>query len=201
MKNNPNWCIWTSSYDRGLQNLLNIWPDVTKEVPDAQLHIFYGWKLFKHFYKGNPERMSWVKKMEELMDQPGITHHDRVPQPEMEEWYKKCGIWAYPTHFYEINCISAIKAQLWGAVPVVTSFAALKETVQFGKMVEGEIIENHSLTPELSEKYKDALISALKDVEWQESERKKMGPAMRKQYSWEKIAKQWLEEFNGRRKV
>ena len=196
-KNNPKWCIWTSSYDRGLENLLNIWPEVVKEVPKAQLHIFYGWQLFKHFYRGNPERMSWMRKMEKLMQAKGITDHGRVPQPEMEKWYKKCGIWTYPTHFYEINCISAIKAQLWGSVPVVISHAALKETVKYGIKVEGEINENVSLTPETEEKYKQALIKALKDEKWQDEQRERMMPWARGKYSWEKIAQSWSKEFGG----
>lgn len=103
-KNNPKWCIYTSSYDRGLEHLLKIWPEVVKEVPDAKLHVFYGWKLFEEFYRDNPERMAWKEKMDKMMEHMGITHHGRVPQPEIEKWYKKCGIFAYPSHFYEINC-------------------------------------------------------------------------------------------------
>lgn len=195
--NNSKWCVWTSSYDRGLENLLNIWEDVIKEVPDAQLHIFYGWKLFSHFYRGNPERMAWMRKMEDLMQQKGITHHGRVGQPEMESWYKKCGIWAYPSHFYEINCISAIKAQLWGAVPVVTNHAALKETVQYGKKLDGEIMENFALSPKLLKKYKEELILALKDEEWQKEQRKKMIPYAKDKYSWKEVAEFWNAEFKG----
>jgi glycosyltransferase involved in cell wall biosynthesis len=194
-KNNPKWCLYTSSYDRGLENLLNVWGDVKKEVKDAELHIFYGWKLFENFYRGNPERMAWMKKMNQLMEQPGITHHDRVSQPEMEKWHKKCGIWAYPSHFYEINCISAIKSQLWGCVPVTTNFAALKETVKYGKKVDGEIYENFSLSPKLSEDYKKELIKALKDENWQSKQRDAMMKWAREKYSWKEIARQWNTEF------
>lgn len=194
-KNNSKWCIYASSYDRGLENLLNIWADVKKEVPEAELHIFYGWKLFAHFYQGNPERMSWMRKMNDLMKQDGITHHDRVTQPKLEEWTKKCGVWTYPSHFYEINCIGAIKAQLWGAVPVTTKFAALKETVQYGKKIDGEIYENFALSPKLLKKYKEELILALKDEEWQKKEREKMIPWAREKYSWKKIAQEWHVEF------
>ena len=189
-KNNPKWCIWTSSYDRGLQHLLKIWPDVVKAVPDAQLHIFYGWQLFDKFYHDNPERMAWKAKMEEMMQAKGIVHHGRVSQPEIEKWYKKCGIFAYPSHFYEINCISAFKAELWGAVPVTTNYAALDETVQFGVKIKGDIYE-----PAVLEEYKKALIKALKSPRWQEEQRKKMMPWARKKYSWANIAKQWDKEF------
>ncbi len=189
-KNNPHWCIWTSSYDRGLQHLLKIWPEVVKEVPDAQLHIFYGWQLFDKFYHDNPERMAWKEKMERMMQAKGVIHHGRVSQPEVEKWYKKCGIFAYPAHFYEINCISAIKAQLWGAVPVATDYAALDETIQFGVKIRGDIYE-----PAVLEEYKKALIKALRDPVWQEEQRRKMMPWARKKYSWSNIAKQWDKEF------
>ena len=189
-KNNPKWCIYTSSYDRGLEHLLRIWPEVIREVPDAKLHIFYGWKLFEEFYKDNPERMAWKEKMDKMMTAKGITHHGRVSQPEIEKWYKKCGVFAYPAHFYEINCISAFKSELWGAVPVSTSYAALDETVQFGKKIKGDIYDKETL-----EEYKNALIYALKHPEWQEEQRKKMMPWAREKYSWANVARQWTEEF------
>jgi glycosyltransferase involved in cell wall biosynthesis len=167
-----------------------MWADVKEAVPEAQLHIFYGWKLFKQFYNDNPERMQWMKEMEKKMTQNGIIHHDRVSQPELEKWYKQCGIWAYPTDFYEINCISAIKAQLWGCVPVTMDYAALKETVQYGIKVKGDIYDH-----EAKKTYKEELIKALKDTKWQEEQRQKMMPWARKKYSWENIAKQWTKEF------
>src|SRR3990167_1358147 len=189
-ENNPQWCIYTSSYDRGLQNLLEVWPDVIKEVPDAELHCFYGWQLFYTFYKGNPERMAWMNKMNELMKLPGVTHHDRISQPELEKWYKKCGIFAYPSHFREINCISAFKAQAFGAIPIVTNFAALQTTVQLGWKVQGEIYENVALAPETKELYKDALIKSLKDEKWQASFREP-GMEYAKQFSWDHVVEIW----------
>jgi len=108
MSRNQYACLYTSSYDRGLEHLLKMWPDVKNAVSKAELHVFYGWQLFEGFYKDNPASMSWKEKMDSMMKYDGITHHGRVPQPEIEEWYKKCGIWAYPTHFGEISCISAM---------------------------------------------------------------------------------------------
>ncbi len=188
--NNPKWCLYTSSYDRGLEHLLKIWPDVKKAVPDAQLHIFYGWQLFHKFYHDNPASMAWMQKMNKMMEADGITHHGRVCQEEMEKWYQKCGLWAYPTHFYEINCISAIKSQAWGAVPIVVNYAALKETVQFGKKIDGDIYDK-----ETREVYKQALIEALKDEKWQEEQRQKMMPWAREKYAWKVVATQWSQEF------
>lgn len=184
--NHPHEIIWTSSYDRGLQHLLDIWPDVIKAVPDAKLHVFYGWKLFKQFYADNPERMEWLKEIEVKLKQPGITHHGRVSQTELESWIKGCGIWAYPTDFYEINCISAIKAQAFGAIPVCMNYAALKETVQYGVKIEGDIYDK-----ETKDNYKEALIKTLQS----DQKRDEMMAWAREKYSWDAIAKQWSKEF------
>ena len=71
---NSHLMIYGSSYDRGLEHLLRMWPDIRKEVPDAQLRIFYGWNLFVTGYADNPERMAWKEKMDKLMQQRRITH-------------------------------------------------------------------------------------------------------------------------------
>lgn len=189
IKNDPKKIIWTSSYDRGLQHLLEMWPEVVKEVPDAELHVFYGWKLFEQFYRDNPERMDWMAKMNKMMEHKGITHHGRVTQPEIEKWHKKCGIWAYPTHFYEINCITAIKAQLWGNTPVVVNYAALEETVQHGVKVSGDIYDK-----EIKEEFTRELINLLKNPQSDE-DRKKMMKWSRDKYHWNKVASQWSQEF------
>ena len=191
LKRNPLHCIYTSSYDRGLEHLLKIWPDVMKAVPKAHLHVFYGWDLFVKFYSNNPASMAWKAKMDEMMKQPGVTEHGRVSQDELKEWIMKCGIWAYPTHFGEINCISAIKAQAWGAVPVVINYAALETTVQHGIKVNGDIYE-----PDVRKKYTKELIDILKDPAKQDEIRPSMMTWARNTFNWDKIAIQWSEEFN-----
>lgn len=96
--------MWTSSYDRGLAYLLKIWPDIIKEVPDANLHIYYGWNLFDRFHSNNPERMAWKAKVVEMINQPGIIHHGRVGHQEIRKSLAESGIFSYPTDFQEISC-------------------------------------------------------------------------------------------------
>lgn len=191
MKRNNKAIIYTSSYDRGLEHLLKMFPEVKAVEPRVELHIFYGWELFTRFYQDNPASMAWKDKMDEMMKVDGIIHHGRVPQTAIKEWYQRCGIWAYPTHFGEISCISAMKAQAWGAIPVCVNYAALETTVAFGKKVDGDIYE-----PETKEMFKEALIEALKDEEWQEKIRPEMMKWARNKFTWEKVAQQWTQEFN-----
>lgn len=189
MRNN-NRLIYTSSYDRGLQHLLEMWPDIKKEVPEATLDIYYGWLLFEQFYKDNPASMAWKEKMEELMKQEGVQDHGRISQTDLEHEYKTAGIFAYPAHFGEINCISAIKAQAYGAIPVVVNYAALAETVQYGIKVDGDIYDQ-----ETKDEYKKQLIALLKDHKRQEEIRKPMMKWAQGKYTWDAIASDWDKEF------
>jgi len=191
--NNPKKVIYTSSYDRGLEHLLKIWPDVVEAAPDAELHIYYGWFLFKKFYGDNPERMAWMDNMNKMMEHKGITHHGRVSQPEILERMSECGIWAYPTHFGEISCITAMKAQAVGCIPVVVPYAALETTVQYGIKVEGDIYD-----PAVKKKFTEELISLLKDEKRQEKIRKEMMPWSKEWFTWKRVAQQWSDLFKGK---
>jgi glycosyltransferase involved in cell wall biosynthesis len=131
-KGNPHRMCYVSSPDRGLMYLLKHWKEVKEAVPDAELHIYYGFEIYDYIHRNNPAKIAFKKKIMALMDQEGITYHGRVGHKELAEEINKCGIWAYPTDFTEISCISAMKAQAVGAVPVVTNFAALQETVRNG---------------------------------------------------------------------
>ena len=182
--------FWGSSYDRGIQNLLFIWPDILSEYPKAELHITYGWDLFVKGYQNNAERMSWKESVDQLIDQKGVIHHGRVGKDELQSIRKECGIWAYPTSFTEINCITALECQRDGVVPIVTSVAALKETVGSGVKIEEDI-----QTQEGIDKFKEELLSMMGNAKKWNTESKK-AVKFSKKYDWENIAKDWKVEFD-----
>lgn len=177
--------FWGSSYDRGLQHLLGMWPKIKEAYPDAELNICYGWDTFLSFYKDNPERMQWKNKLDEMMAQPGITHHGRLSKKELKELRKQCGIWAYPTHFTEINCMTALEAQSDGCVPVVMNLAALEETVQSGVKVPGDIYDD-----EAKEEYLNELLALMGDEKRWKAEQKK-GKKFAESFTWDLIANSW----------
>jgi glycosyltransferase involved in cell wall biosynthesis len=190
----PHRIFYGSSYDRGLEHLLKMWPDIRKEVPDATLHVCYGWNLFESFYANNPERMAWKAKMDEMMTQEGITNLGRISQLEVLREQFQSAVWAYPTHFGEISCITAMKSQAAGAIPVVTNYAALDSTVQYGVKVpvkDGEDIYD----PDKRKEFSNALIGVLKDEQGQKDTRKAMMEWAQENFAWENVAKQWDEEF------
>ena len=133
-----------------------------------------------------------------------------IGHKEIANKYLEAGIFLYPTQFYEIHCISAVKAQLAGCKLVTSNFAALKETAKYSLLVgtEGEkwgkentfgdtdidsyvkIIIKHtgdkdSVTIyEYEGKQKGLTIGGEEQVEW-----------AKETYNWELISKNWLDEL------
>lgn len=177
--------FWGSSYDRGLDVLLFMWQDIMKACPDAELHITYGWDMFDKVAHTNPERMKWKDNVNQLMTQAGVFHHGRVGKDKLAAIRKQCGIWAYPTYFNEINCITALECQADGVVPVTVRLGALSETVKSGVLIEGDIKE-----PETVDKFTKELISLMEDDKRWRKESIKAKKAAKK-YQWNQIAGKW----------
>lgn len=181
--------FWGSSYDRGLDILLFMWPDILQKFPDAELHICYGWDLFDKTLSNNPERMQWKASVQSLMNQRGIVHHGRVGQEELKKIRQNCGVWAYPTYFTEINCITALQAQQDGLVPVVANLGALKETVGSGMSVDGNIKDT-----EVQKEFLEKLLYVMEEQEYWSIQSKK-AQEFAKNYAWEKVSNEWISEF------
>ena len=186
----PYTIVYGSLYNRGLTQLLNLWPKIKLAVPEAKLRIFYGWQTLEKIML--PERFKTFKETtEELMNQEGITHLGRITQKEVWQEYSSAGVWAYPCiGFDEISCISAMQAQIAGAIPVVIPRAALMETVKYGiKSTAGSSQE------EMLENWSDDLIRVLSNPKEQEQVRKVMQKGVR-DFTFEKLAEDWRKIWN-----
>lgn len=120
-------CIYISNWARGLELLLQIWPSIRNTIPSATLDIYYGtqtWGLW------TPAKTTMVVKQINEMKHLGVTNHGMVGHPELDQALIKSSIWTYPCNCgAETYCISAIKAQYWGNIPLTTRPGALTETV------------------------------------------------------------------------
>ena len=182
-----------SSYDRGLETLLRLWPQVRKEVPDATLDIYYGWDAFDGFHKSNPEMMKWkyqmLRKLHGLKDQ-GVTENGRVSHHDLARAMQSLEVWAYPTEFPEINCITALKAGKAGLIPVTSGYAALQETILEPQPDYGDFWANNEA---LATDFVHRLVTALEDGR-PEGERTAKS-VLYKKFGWEHIAATWDSEL------
>lgn len=196
--------FWGSSYDRGLKEMLEHWPKIKLEFPEAELRIAYGWQTWEALAKQNPQTYaafeSVKESIENLMSQEGITHLGRISHKEVAKEMLAADVWAYPTWWPEISCITAMKAQVGGAIPVVIPTAAVDETVQWGvktsrgyyHSIHGEIVAPF----DAFEQWVEAMRFMLeKPQEERDQYRKDMMAWAREKFSWENVALSWVEEF------
>lgn len=194
----PYKCVYASSPDRGLDVLLELWPKIKSEVPDAHCHIFYGFTETYDKLHANRDRMiEYKERMLKLMRElDGIHYHGKVNHAELHMHMMSSGLWLYPTHFTEISCITAMKAQAAGAVPVTMTVAALDETVQHGYKISFPIADTRSRTA-----FSNMTIDLLKDHPKQERIRAAMMPWAKDFYNWRNVASQWDSLFKEESRV
>jgi glycosyltransferase involved in cell wall biosynthesis len=190
IKRNPKRVIYSSSPDRGLDVILEgIWPKVVEAVPDAELHFYYGWNNFDKFAAAYPHLVEFKKKIQSLMlATEGVVQHGRINQDQLAKAFMKSSVWLYPTYFSETYCITAIEAQLGGAIPVTNRLAALNETVVSGFDITGDVHD-----PNVQEVYAQAVIHVLtsKDDPELRGRIKESAPAI----TWDQVADAWLQIF------
>ena len=127
----PDIMLYSSSFDRGLETLLNDWHKIESNS-HITLYITYGWDVWDSINKNNIDAMKWKKRMQRLMKQKGIKYLGRVSKKQMNGLYKKARYWVLPLNNPqgELFCINAIKAQHCNTIPIVIKEGALKETVK-----------------------------------------------------------------------
>lgn len=180
-----------SSYDRGLINLLKNWEYLQQNIPNLTLEVCYGWNLYDRA-KTSPQDIAWKNMMVELMKQPGITEHGRVSKERLDEITAECDIWAYPTDWWETNCITALNCEKLGVVPVTFAYAGLKDTVYTGISLP---YENGANDEGAVQEFLKELISLANDPE-RLSKYKAEAKAGAIKFSWENIAKNWEDYFS-----
>ena len=125
--------IYSSSADRGLDVLLEVWPAIRERAPEAELHVFYGWDTFDRVARTNPDLWALKNRILQLAEEAGgedggVFFRGRVGQVELAEEMQHARVLAYPTAFLETSCITAMEARAAG-LPIVTSqLAALPES-------------------------------------------------------------------------
>ncbi len=162
VRRNPHRMIYSSSPDRGLQTAITAMSHVRQRVPDAELHVFYGFKTWETSARaGNDSsQLAIIALLRSLLEdgkQHGVHFHDRVDQDRLASEFLQSGVWGYPTWFTETSCITAMEAQAAGLRIVTSPIAALNETVgPRGKMISGDW-----LSPEYRSAYVDAVVDAM----------------------------------------
>lgn len=176
VKKNHKKVIYASQPIRGLEALLDIWDDVMKEEPEAELVWAYGWDNYDIMIERGLGSKEFKDRMNSRMEELGVKQLGRIGKEELYKEFKSSGIWAYPTEFPEISCIVAAEAQSCGTFPISTGYAALDETQVVGEKVSikdfKEMILKQMKTPVLIK-----------------------GESLVDKFDWNVIADEWMNDL------
>ena len=189
----------TSSPDRSMDVLPQLFKRVKEQVPQARLKWAYGFEIFDNSHGNDKMIMAWKEKVLKEMDEAGIENLGRLSQKECAKLYLEGNILAYPSEFYEIDCITVKKAQACGCMPITTDFAAFEESVRHGVKVPSKLTVDtwgkefgHGIKDkETQDRWVEAVVKQLKTPL---DDRKDMRE-WAKRFDWKLISKQWIEEI------
>ncbi len=200
VERNPHKVVFSSSPDRALPVLLDVWPKIRKRVPDAELHIFYGFFNWRKAAEagGNVEHLKVIdaleRRMVDLKDE-GVVFRDKVDQSTLAKEFCSAGVWASPTWFSETSCISAMEAQAAGLRCVTSSIAALNETIgnEYGVLIDGDW-----LSVDYQTKFIDETVRALTapEGEWKKT-REEIRARAKRDFDLDSLATDWEKMMYG----
>lgn len=194
--------IYASSYDRGLETVVSLWPEIARFAPDAELDIYYGWHFIDKAIEANPDGTAGLQRLRneipqliEYYNKAGIgrvTEHGRVGPAALAEAHSAASFWLYPTSFMETNCITAVEMQAAGVLPLTSDLAALQETVA----VPWLRLDGWPLNVDYQRRYLTQLEGLLLDDKQTEKLRelsRRQGRAHAERYHWDAIFPRWLQ--------
>lgn len=182
--------VYSSSPDRGLWGILQIWPMLRKDFPNATLKVGYGAQNWINFNKWSHGRQGEMAvEIERLMKQPGVEDIGKIGQAELSKLQIEADAWLYPLdamNATESGCITAVENAAAGN-PIITTDCDCMPT-EFGSI--GRIVD----MPWNPEEYYKAVKDVLTDETYYTTLQRR-GRAFAEGRDWPIIAAQWLELF------
>lgn len=185
-------CVNSSSPDRSWPALLNIWPEIKKRVPQASLHLYYGfknWKFAAQFQPGHSELINRLEQQIQNLKSLDVIFHDRVSQEQLAEEFLGAGCLLYPTWFSETSYIGGMEAQAAGLRIITSPIAAINDTIG----PRGTLIEGDWTSDEYKNKFVDASVNAMTSED--SAARAALQVYAHQNFGMDELAKEWNTMF------
>jgi hypothetical protein len=197
----PNKFIYSSFPNRGLYQLLQMWPKIVSRHPDASLHI-YSDINGKWVNSVTPELMTKIRTLLEQYYQAeikgglkqNIVYHGWVSKSELASAWLNSQYWFYPCTFMETFCLTAVEAALSKTLAISNGLAALQNTIgNRGVCIEGDAA---------TEKWQEQALNTLFDIMGSSKEAKdrrdeliEMNHNWASKLSWSNQANKLVQEY------
>ena len=130
--------IYSSFPNRGLLQLLQMWPKIYKRESKATLHIYSDINgKWVNDYAG--DQIIIIKQLLDSLKGMNIFYHGWVGKQELSMAWLSSDVWLYPCTFMETFCLTALESALSNTLAVCSNLAALQNTVSDrGILIEGD---------------------------------------------------------------
>jgi glycosyltransferase involved in cell wall biosynthesis len=175
---------YSSSYFRGLKDILKVWEIIYKSEPKAELHIYYGMDIFP-----NEQERDEIKR---LLAQEGVIDHGRQSKEIVAREKQRAMFHLYPTNTTsEICCISLKESLASGCIPILSN-------INIFSMFSGIHIKwDKDMSAE--DYYKRVAFAVIDILQMEEEELLKLSDEMKKSElikSWGEVALLWLDPMD-----
>jgi len=181
--------VYTSTPFRGLDVLLDLFPQIRKRVSEAELYVYSSMAVYQVTREKDEEMFGELYKKAK---QPGVYLIGSIPQDRLARELNTAGIMAYPNHFPETSCIAALEAMAAGLPVITTNLGALPETVGRGSI----LIDGDPHSREYQERFVDETVGLMTNREKWLSLSEAGKEKVFSMNTWDVIAKEWDKELN-----
>lgn len=182
-----------SSPDRSWPILLEVWPEIKKQVSQASLHLYYGFSNWEFAVQHDQLQMALIGRIKNQIEQLkplDVVYHGRVTQEQLANEFMSAGVLAHPTWFQETSGITFMNAQLAGLRIVSSHIGALCETVAD----RGYLIKDKKWTsPEYKSEFVKEVVNALQKND--DSDRLLLKEYAIKHFDFDSLVSDWEEMF------
>ncbi len=121
--------IYTSCTERGLDKLINLWPQIIEQLPNAELFICS--------YNDFPKNEEEINLQNKIKQYSNIIHLGKLSKDKLYELMSSAEYWLYPTNFQETSCITAMEMLMSEVICIYYPIAGLVNTIgKYGIQVE-----------------------------------------------------------------
>lgn len=170
--------IYSSAADRGLQNLLDMWPDIKKIKPNATLLV-----------ATPPYGLEWYENYKTELD--GVEFVGALPPSRLYDEIGKSEYWVYPSYYDETFCITALEMMM-GGVKIISSDTANLKNLLMGK---AKLVSSSLEFSQMKSQLLECIKNSDKELDFW-SVTLKNAKEYAENLNWERISKMWKTLFD-----
>jgi glycosyltransferase involved in cell wall biosynthesis len=184
--------IYSSNPNRGLDNLMTMWDEISRNITGIHLAITYGFNGLRTWSKDNSWQSSVDKKEQRVIDWAksvgNVTLTGRLNKAQLAKEQLSSSACLYPTGFYETFCLTGLEMAAAGVPMVTTKIGALSTTISNDHNI---LLDDNPYGKSYRDSFIISVINLMKFEELRKQHSKRNIEYFSNQPTWGDVAEQW----------